>query len=113
MPGDASYYKTKAWLRLRMIALERDAYTCTVPGCKARATHVDHVKSRRNGGEDTLANLRSLCSHHDSMVKERPSGQRASGKLCERGVFPDGSPRDPTHPWYTGATTTGGAWSKK
>ena len=45
----------------RRKALERDGYRCTVPGCRARATHVDHVSRE---GPDVLENLRSFCAIH-------------------------------------------------
>lgn len=95
-----SFYKSQAWQRLRAAALRRDGYVCVVPGCGARATHVDHIKRRRDGGTDTLDNLRSLCRVHDNQVKELPSGKRANaGKLFVRGCDVDGRPIDPLHPW--------------
>lgn len=95
------FYRTKAWLRLRAARLELDHHVCVVPGCGQRATVVDHIMSRRDGGADALWNLRSLCREHDQQVKERPGGKRAAkGKLIARGCHADGSPRDPTHPWY-------------
>lgn len=97
------YYKSEHWRRLRTAALKRDRNTCVVRGCGQRAVVVDHIKRRRDGGADVLANVRSLCREHDQQVKERPNGQRANaGKLVVRGCFPDGSPRDPNHPWFTG-----------
>jgi 5-methylcytosine-specific restriction endonuclease McrA len=102
MPPDP-YYKSKHWHRLRAAALKRDHKTCVVPGCGQRAVVVDHIKRRRDGGADVLANVRSLCREHDQQVKERPNGQRANaGKLVVKGCLADGSPRDPLHPWYTG-----------
>lgn len=98
-----SYYKTKAWLSLRKAALRRDLYTCVVPGCGQPAYAVDHVKRRRDGGADTLDNLRSLCTAHDHAVKEGRDGKRGNqGKLVVKGCFADGTPRDPSHPWFTG-----------
>lgn len=61
-PGmSISYYRTKEWLWLREGRLRLDQRTCTVPGCGAPAT----IVSRRNGGIDTLINLRSFCREHD------------------------------------------------
>jgi 5-methylcytosine-specific restriction endonuclease McrA len=98
------YYLSTHWKRLRAARLKMDGNRCVVPGCGQRATTVDHIKRRRDGGLDVLSNLRSLCDEHDRMVKERPSGKRANaGKLVVRGCFADGSPRDPAHPWYRGA----------
>lgn len=102
MPGDP-YYKTKHWRALRAARLKLDRNTCVVPGCGKRATTVDHIKRRRDGGRDTIANTRSLCDEHDRAVKELPNGKRRNGgKLVVKGCFADGSPRDPRHPWYTG-----------
>lgn len=94
------YYRTHAWRQLRATRLKLDGGMCTVPGCPNRATHVDHVVSRRNGGPDTLANTRSLCRDHDQQVKERPDGKRANkGKFTVRGCRPDGTPLDPNAWW--------------
>ncbi len=84
-----AFYGTQVWLRLRVAALLRDGYTCTVPGCRAKATHVDHIVSRRSGGGyDTLDNLRNLSAMHDAQIKEDSSGKRKSKK-----------PLDPDHWW--------------
>lgn len=105
MPGDP-YYRSKAWYRLRHAAMRRDLFTCVVPGCGQPAYAVDHIKARRAGGTDTLDNLRCLCKAHDLSVKEDRHGKRFNGgKLTVRGCFADGSPRDPSHPWFTGGPT--------
>jgi len=97
------YYKTKAWQALRKAALQRDLYTCVVPGCGQPAYAVDHIKRRRDRGTDTLDNLRSLCKPHDHAVKEGRDGRRGNdGRLSVKGCFADGTPRDPLHPWFTG-----------
>lgn len=102
MPDDP-YYKTKHWRELRAARLAKDRGVCVVPGCGKKATTVDHIVRRRDGGKDTIANTRSLCTEHDRSVKELPSGRRRNGgKLIVKGCFEDGSPRDPKHPWYTG-----------
>lgn len=103
MAGDP-YYRTPHWKRLRAARLKLDKGVCVVPGCGQRAVVVDHVKRRRDGGADTIANTRSLCREHDNQVKERPNGQRGNaGKLVVRGCYADGTPRDPSHPWHRGA----------
>lgn len=78
MPSDP-FYHTPQWRALRTACLKRDHYRCTVPGCTDRATTVDHIKRRRDGGADALHNLRSLCSTHDNQVKEQANGQRRNG----------------------------------
>lgn len=97
------FYQSKTWRRLRAARLRIDRGVCVVPGCGKRATTVDHIVARRAGGPDTIANTRSLCRDHDHSIKELPSGKRRNGgKLYVKGCFPDGSPRDPNHPWYRG-----------
>lgn len=99
MPNDP-YYRTPQWRQLRKATLTRDRYRCVVPGCHQRATHVDHIKSRKQGGADALHNLRSLCGPHDSQIKERSSGLRGlDGQLSVKGTTVDGKPLDPQHPW--------------
>jgi 5-methylcytosine-specific restriction endonuclease McrA len=85
---------------LRDATLRRDNYTCIVPGCRARATRVDHIKSRRDGGLDSLRNLRSLCTRHDNQIKEDARGKRRSdGKPYVLGCDVRGRPLDPSHWW--------------
>jgi 5-methylcytosine-specific restriction endonuclease McrA len=98
MPGDP-YYQSKQWLGtkrkpgLRGLALKRDKDTCVVPGCGAKATRVDHIKRRKDGGADALHNLRSLCTTHDGQIKEKPDGTRANGgKFKILGCTTDGWP---------------------
>jgi 5-methylcytosine-specific restriction endonuclease McrA len=102
MPVDP-YYRTPHWKRLRAARLKHDRHTCVVPGCGQRASVVDHIKRRRDGGADCMANTRSLCDEHDRSIKELPNGRRRNGgRLVVKGCFADGSPRDPNHPWYKG-----------
>lgn len=87
------YYKTPEWKELRAAALKRDRYRCTVPGCNARATRVDHIVSRRARGLDVLPNLRSLCAIHDNQVKEDAAGnRRGGGRFRVTGCGVDGWP---------------------
>lgn len=88
------FYNSKEWQALRTARLVMDNYTCVVPGCNERATVVDHIKSRRSGGADSIANTRSLCRTHDCQVMQKPDGTRKSGgvfKVIGCGV--DGWPR--------------------
>ena len=96
------YHSTAAWQRLRKRCLDRDGWTCTVPGCGAQAVVADHITRRQDGGADDLANLRSLCRDHDNAVKEAANGQRrGGGRLVAKGAHADGTPRDPGHWWNT------------
>jgi hypothetical protein len=55
-------------LRLRFLVMRRDSFKCQHCG-KSPATHhnikleVDHILAWSKGGETTLENLRTLCSH--------------------------------------------------
>ena len=104
------YYQTAAWRHLRTAALRRDGFRCTTPGC--HGTHrltVDHIVSRRAGGDDSLPNLRTLCGRCDGQVKELASGARRGGgaEPHATGCHPDGTPRDPTHWWGGGDASAG------
>ncbi len=71
-----------------------------MPGCGQKATTVDHIVARRDGGADVLSNLRSLCKPHDNMIMQKSNGKRANrGKLAVRGCDATGRPLDPLHPW--------------
>ena len=74
-----SYYLSPEWKALRAACLNRDEHRCSEPGCNSRAIIADHITSRRNGGADTLDNLRSLCRAHDNRKKENWDGTRRSG----------------------------------
>lgn len=97
MPGDP-FYKTKRWAELRAAVIRRAHGRCETPGCNAKAVVADHIVSRRNGGSDTMQNLRALCRQCDNRVKESADGKRRSGGLF-RGCDKDGNPIDPNHPW--------------
>lgn len=79
-----AYYQSEHWKDLRTYVLRRDGYKCQAPGCKRRATHVDHIKTRPNVDRptefDTPANCRSLCAPCDSEVKEA-AGERKQGGM--------------------------------
>lgn len=76
-----SYYHTPEWAALRRACLERDRFVCqlALPGCSGRAAIADHIVSRRNGGTDELANLRSVCRACDNRRKEDHLGRRRGG----------------------------------
>lgn len=73
-----SFYLSPQWKLLRSACLERDGHRCV---CGSRAFIVDHIKSRRAGGTDTLDNLRSLCRTCDNRVKEFKGRRKNSGSL--------------------------------
>jgi 5-methylcytosine-specific restriction endonuclease McrA len=96
------YYRSKAWRALRQAALLRDLYRCVVPGCRRRAVRVDHIVARKDGGADTLDNLRSLCAEHDNQA-HREKGRRGVGPreawFEVYGCDAEGRPIDPQHWW--------------
>ncbi len=73
------FYATPEWRALRHACLTRDGFRCTAAGCDRPAIVADHIVSRRDGGRDELANLRSLCRLHDNRAKELPGGDRRRG----------------------------------
>jgi hypothetical protein len=97
------YYRSAHWRALRHEALVRDRFSCTVPGCGKRYRTVDHVVTRRPvaypTSADVINNLRTLCSFHDTQVKERKRGDSASrqndGTFTVKGCDENGLPFDP------------------
>jgi 5-methylcytosine-specific restriction endonuclease McrA len=73
------FYASPEWKALRLACFQRDRFKCTEPGCDERACVADHIISRRNGGQDVLGNLRSMCRAHDNRVKEDHMGRRRGG----------------------------------
>ena len=88
----AAYPLIAGWIQQTLAAHATAAKTITSFGfirlpqyyhaellASSRAVVVDHIVSPRNGGEDALSNLRSLCRLHDNRVKENALGDRRSG----------------------------------
>lgn len=100
MPNDP-FYSTQQWKQLRLARLRMDHFRCAAPGCGLVAVVADHVVPRRQGGSDTLSNLRSLCLMHDRQVKERIGGSKRGhdGQLSSP-CDVNGHPLDPKHPWF-------------
>jgi 5-methylcytosine-specific restriction protein A len=47
---------------------------CAIAGQRIKATDVDHIKPRRDGGTDDAENLQSLCHRHHSLKTARHDG---------------------------------------
>lgn len=64
------------WAALRQAILVRDGETCQT--CGARATQVDHVLPRHQGGTNDPSNLRALCArcHRSKSGREGREAQR-------------------------------------
>lgn len=97
MPGNP-FYRSPEWRALRKACFDRDGWRCAITGCNARAIVADHVRTRPPVPYltpfDTLANLRSLCAHHDALLKELPGGvRRHAGDATAKGCDADGWPR--------------------
>jgi 5-methylcytosine-specific restriction endonuclease McrA len=58
-----------SWPAVRRKVLDRDRGRCQL--CAARATQVDHIVPRSEGGSDQPANLRSLCDYCHRVVTAR------------------------------------------
>lgn len=99
-------YDTKRWLRVRARQLAREPLcrACLALGRTVEALHVDHRQAIEAGGAPyALENLQSLCAEHHSLKTN--AVERRGLDLSEweaRGCYSDGSPRDPTHPWFVG-----------
>jgi hypothetical protein len=103
-----TYYQTAHYRALKQATHDRDGWRCTVPGCGSTEGLVcEHIETRPNVSHptrfDTLANTTTLCGLHDRQTKEQANGKRRNdGKYIVSGCSPDGTPRDPSHPWHRG-----------
>ena len=97
----ASFYPSRAWKQLRLLALRRDHWRCTVCGIHVggpRRSRVDHIKPARTHPELalTLSNLRVLCPSCDNQShREKWRGKNATEReerFVLRGCGPDGWP---------------------
>lgn len=94
------FYGTAGWRALRAACLQRDP-VCASLGCGQPSTHADHIVPRSQGGADSLSNLRGAC---ESCHNRRSASGNAP--LRAIGCLPDGTPRDPRHPWLSEGEAT-------
>lgn len=105
------FYSTANWQAIRARQLAKHPL-CQACADITPANEVDHIVPIRAGGaKRDPANLSSLCRpcHAGKTAAEREGKTWTPPK--HRGCFPDGSPRDPAHPWFTGGkggSATGG-----
>ena len=99
-------YDRRRWHRVRARQLAREPLcrACAAVGRTTLAEHVDHVVAIAAGGASfDPDNLQSLCGPcHSGKTNAVDVGGREAKAWTLRGCFSDGSPRDPSHPWYSG-----------
>lgn len=61
---------TRAWRKLRLQILARDAYTCAY--CGGEANEVDHITPVAAGGSDHPDNLTAACRSCNLRKKDKP-----------------------------------------
>lgn len=88
------YYGTRQW---RTLAAEciRLQPVCATPGCGQPSVVADHVVPRRDGGPDSLSNLRALCRDCHGQLSRGAAHPRAVG--CDA----NGNVWDSEHWWRT------------
>lgn len=107
-------YDRQQWKRVRANQLEREP-TCRM--CRQEgapiprpAHHVDHITPLEKGGAPfDRNNLQSLCHSHHSEKTALDKMGIAFNDWELRGCYADGSPRDPSHPYYSGPPIMGRA----
>lgn len=71
MPSDP-FYQSPEWRALRKACLDRDSNRCTT--CQRRGWIAHHVRARKQGGPDSLANLTTLCATCDNRTHADKAG---------------------------------------
>jgi 5-methylcytosine-specific restriction enzyme A len=96
-------YNTTRWQRIRKRQLAREPIcrACKADGYIVQADQVDHIIPIANNGPVwSPANLQSLCALHPSMKTNYDMQGKDWDRYSVRGCNPDGSKRDPNHPWH-------------
>lgn len=103
---------TKAWRRLRLAVLERDAWRCQVPvdaagridpagrPCSLPAETVDHITPRALGGRDDPANLRAACHTHNRRKGAKLDADAGQDPTPAKRRGPYRRPAQPARPWH-------------
>src|SRR3989304_1626466 len=56
------FYNMAEWKEIRLKVLERDGNRCKTCGFNGRGLHVHHVEYKRNGGNEDMNNLITMCN---------------------------------------------------
>lgn len=74
-------YCTAAWQRTRLAVIARDGGICQLCGLLVqgndREAHIDHIKEKAEGGDDSMSNLRLVHRHCHS---KRHASDRLGGR---------------------------------
>ena len=88
MASTSPVYRSRAWKRLRLLALQRDGYLCRIglPGCSGLATCVDHITPLAVAPELALEldNLRSSCQRCNAVLGSRLGNARKRARSRAR-----------------------------
>jgi len=88
MASTSPVYRSQAWKRLRLLALQRDGYVCCIrlPGCTGVATCVDHVMPLALAPDLALEleNLRSSCQRCNAVLGSRLGNARKRARARAR-----------------------------
>ena len=76
----------RAWQKLRDLVLKRDGHLCQACKRKGRLTKascVDHIKPKSQGGDNAMTNLQSLCDTcHQLKTQVESKVQHCCGQLA-------------------------------
>ena len=89
MKAGDPFYSSKQWRAVRLLALQRDLFRCTVCGRDIGGlgqARVDHVLPRETHPELAydMTNLRSLCPRHDAQGHREKGKREHTGERIER-----------------------------
>lgn len=74
-PGSTARGYDYKWQKTRAAFLKAYPW-CMWPGCTRKATDVDHITPRAQGGGDDWENLQALCHEHHSVKTARHDRKR-------------------------------------
>jgi 5-methylcytosine-specific restriction endonuclease McrA len=101
------FYHSPRWRALRLVALRRDRWRCTICGVSVSAkgqARVDHIHPRTTHPHLELAldNLRTLCPRCDNQGHREKGSHSARREVRFNAFNASGMPLDPNHHWRNG-----------